>query len=110
MGLDDLPPPVAGEWLADPGHWGRLRQLLAAAVAAHQARDPLAPGLPVEAARAELGLPDRDLVEALAAWPAAGGAGAPIEVYGGYLRRAGGGETRATGGCSRCRAAGWDRR
>ncbi len=92
MGLADLPPPVAGEWLADPGHWGRLRELLAAAVAAHQARDPLAPGLPVEAARAELGLPDRDLVEALAARPAAGGAEAPIEVYGGYLRRAGGGE------------------
>ena len=92
MGLADLPPPVAGEWLADPGHWGRLRELLAAAVAAHQARDPLAPGLPVEAARAELGLPDRDLVEALAARPAAGGAEAPIEVYGGYLRRAGGGD------------------
>jgi selenocysteine-specific elongation factor len=86
MGLDDLPPPVAGDWLADPGHWGRLRQLLAAAVAAHQARDPLAPGLPVEAARAELGLPDRDLVEALAAWPATGGAGPPIEAHGGYLR------------------------
>ena len=86
MGLADLPPPVAGDWLADPGHWGRLRQLLAAAVAAHQARDPLAPGLPVEAARAELGLPDRDLVEALAAWPATGGAGPPIEVHGGYLR------------------------
>jgi selenocysteine-specific elongation factor len=93
MGLDDLPPPVAAGWLADPGHWGRLRQLLAAAVAAHQARDPLAPGLPVEAARAELGLPDRDLVEALAAWPATGGAEAPIEVSGGYLRRAGGGES-----------------
>ena len=92
MGLADLPPPAAGEWLADPGHWGRLRELLAAAVAAHQARDPLAPGLPVEAARAELGLPDRDLVEALAARPAAGGAEAPIEVYGGYLRRAGGGD------------------
>ena len=109
MGLADLPPRVAGEWLADPGHWGRLRQLLAAAVAAHQARDPLAPGLPVEAARAELGLPDRDLVEALAAWPATGGAEAPIEVYGGYLRRAGS-RKRATGGCRRCRAAGQHRR
>ena len=86
MGLADLPPPVAGEWLADPGHWGRLRQLLAAAVAAHQARDPLAPGLPVEAARAELGLPDRDLVEALATGSVAGADAAPIEAHGGYLR------------------------
>jgi len=92
MGLTDLPPPVTGDWLADPGHWQRLRELLAAAVAAHQARDPLARGLPVEAARAELGLPGRDLVEALAAWPAAGGAGSPIEAHGGYLRTVGRGE------------------
>ena len=74
MGLSGLPPPVAGDWLADPGHWGQLRQSLAAAVAAHAAREPLAPGLAVDAARAELGLAGRDLVEALAAWPAAGSA------------------------------------
>ena len=43
-----------------------------------KARDPLAPGLAIDAARAELGLPDRDLVEALAAWPA-GGSGQRIE-------------------------------
>jgi selenocysteine-specific elongation factor len=86
MGLTDLPPPVSGDWLADPGHWQRLREQLAAEVAAHQARDPLAQGLPVEAARAELGLPGRDLVEALAAWPAAGGADPPVETHGGYLR------------------------
>ena len=72
MGLRDLPPPVSGDWLADPEHWRRLRQLLAAAVAAHAARDPLAAGLPVDAARAELGLPDRGLVEALAAGAARG--------------------------------------
>ncbi len=87
MGLRDLPPPVSGEWLADPAHWQRLRQLLAAAVAAHATRDPLAPGLPVDAARAELGLPDRGLVEALAAWRASGGADDPIGASGGYLRR-----------------------
>jgi selenocysteine-specific elongation factor len=91
MGLNDLPPPVAGDWLADPEHWRRLRQLLAEAVAAHAARDPLAPGLAVEAARAELGLPDRDLVEALAAWPASA-PGNRIEAAGGYLRSAGHGE------------------
>ena len=93
MGLSGLPPPVAGDWLADPGHWGQLRQLLAAAVAAHAARDPLAAGLPVDAARAELGLPDRELVEALAAWPAAGGTEAPIEAHGGYLRSADSGKS-----------------
>ena len=90
MGLSDLPPPVSGEWLADPAHWRRLRQRLAAAVAAHAARDPLAPGLPVDAVRAKLGLPGRDLVEALAAWRPPGGDGGPIEASGGYLRSAGG--------------------
>jgi selenocysteine-specific elongation factor len=100
MGLGDLPPPVSGEWLADPGHWQRLRQRLAAAVAAHAARDPLAAGLPLDAARAELGLPDRGLVEALAAWRPPGGtgrddgadrddaAGELLIASGGYLRRA----------------------
>jgi selenocysteine-specific elongation factor len=67
MGLRDLPPPVSGGWLADPAHWRRLRDRLAAAVAAHAERDPLAPGLPADAARAELGVPSRALVEALAA-------------------------------------------
>jgi selenocysteine-specific elongation factor len=87
MGLDGLPPPAAGDWLADPVHWQRLRQDLAAAVAAHAARDPLAPGLPIDAARAELGLPARDLVEALAAWD--DGTGRPAEVHAGYLRATG---------------------
>jgi len=86
MGLRDLPPPVSGEWLADPAHWQRLRQQLAEAVAAQAKRDPVAPGLAVDAARAELGLPDRELVEALAAWRPDGGAGQRIEVSGGYLR------------------------
>jgi selenocysteine-specific elongation factor len=85
MGLRDLPPPVSGDWLADPGHWKRLRQLLEEAVAAYAERDPLALGLPVDAARAELGLPDRGLVEALAAWRQDGGAGNLIEASGGYL-------------------------
>jgi len=86
MGLRDLPPPVSGEWLADPAHWQRLRHLLASAVGAHATRDPLAPGLPVDAARAELGLPDRGLVEALAAWRASGNADELIDASGGYLR------------------------
>ena len=85
MGLRDLPAPLSGEWLADPGYGRRLRQLLAEAVAAHAARDPLAPGLQVDAARAELGLPDRGLVEAIAAWRP-GDEGEPIDASGGYLR------------------------
>ena len=92
MGLEDLPPPVAGEWLADPGHWRQLRHLLAVVVAAHAARDPLAPGLAVDAARAELGLADRELVEALTAWPGSSGSGGRIEAVGGYLRSADRGE------------------
>jgi selenocysteine-specific elongation factor len=91
MGVRDLPPPVSGDWLADPGHWKRLRQLLEEAVATHAERDPLAMGLPVDAARAELGLPDRSLVEALAAWRQDDGGGKPIEASGGYLRIGSGG-------------------
>jgi len=85
MGLGDLPPPVSGEWLADPEHWQRLRRLLVRAVAAHAARDPLAAGLPVDAARAELGLPDRGLVEALAVGRPGDNPGDAVQVSGGYL-------------------------
>ena len=69
MGLTELPAPVGGDWLADPQHWAELGRQLRKSVAAHAAREPLAPGLPLEAARAELGLPSRELVERLAAPP-----------------------------------------
>jgi selenocysteine-specific elongation factor len=59
-------PVTVGDWLADPDRWAALRRQLAEAVAAHVKRDPLAIGMPVEAARAALGLADRALVEALA--------------------------------------------
>ena len=90
-----LPPPVtASGWLADPARWGELRRQLAEVVAAHARRDPLAIGLPPEAARAALRLPDRALVEALARLPALGAAPgdapgdapARIRLDGGYLR------------------------
>ncbi|MFB4307134.1 SelB C-terminal domain-containing protein [Actinomadura sp. GTD37] len=58
--------PVAGDWLADPGHWADLRDRLRAAVEEHAAAHPADPGLPADAARRALGLPDRALVEALA--------------------------------------------
>ena len=77
MGVPGAPAPVGGDWVADPQHWAELRQQLTANVAAHAAREPLAPGLPVEAARAGLGLPERQLVERLAA--------PPLAVRGGYL-------------------------
>ncbi len=65
MGISEHPEPVSGEWLADPGHWADLARRLGEAVAAQAGREPTAPGLPLEAARAALGLPDRRLVEAL---------------------------------------------
>ena len=65
MGVRDHPEPVTGEWLVDPGRWAALAAELGEVLAAHAAREPLAPGLPVEAARAALSLPDRRLVTAL---------------------------------------------
>ena len=55
MGVPGSPPPVAGGWLADPARWSELRRELAEVVAAHARRDPLAIGMPPEAARAALG-------------------------------------------------------
>ena len=81
MGVPDAPPPVAGDWLADPARWADLRRQLAEAVAAHAKRDPLAIGMPPEAARAALGLPDRALIEALAQ-----GIRVQVQLEDGYLR------------------------
>jgi selenocysteine-specific elongation factor len=69
MGVREHPEPVTGEWLADPARWSGLAAELGELLAAHAAREPLAAGLPVEAARAALGLPDRRLVLALARPP-----------------------------------------
>jgi selenocysteine-specific elongation factor len=80
MGVPGGPPPVAGDWLADPDRWAGLRRQLAETVAAHVKRDPLAIGMPPEAARAALGLPDRALIEALAQ--------GQFQLQDGYLRPA----------------------
>jgi selenocysteine-specific elongation factor len=77
-GAADPSAPVAGDWLADPAHWAWLRAELPKVVAAFCARDPLAPGMPAEAARAALSLPSRDLVAALA--------GGDVLLDGAYLR------------------------
>jgi selenocysteine-specific elongation factor len=81
-----LPAPVtASGWLADSACWGELRGQLTEVVAAHARRDPLAIGLPPEAARAALRLPDRALVEALAQRPGPADTAARVRLDGGYL-------------------------
>jgi selenocysteine-specific elongation factor len=60
---------VAGPWLADPVHWSLLGQRLRTMVDEYAARHPLEPGMPAEAARQRLGLPDHQLVESLARPP-----------------------------------------
>jgi selenocysteine-specific elongation factor len=61
--------PVAGDWLADPARWSVLRDGLAQLVRRYTAGHPLEPGMPVEAVRHALDLPDRALVEALVTAP-----------------------------------------
>jgi selenocysteine-specific elongation factor len=69
MGITDHPVPVCGEWLVDPDRWRSLSHQLGEVLATHAAADPLAAGMPIEAARAALDLPDRRLVTALAKPP-----------------------------------------
>ncbi|HWH28710.1 MAG TPA: selenocysteine-specific translation elongation factor [Mycobacteriales bacterium] len=57
---------VVGDWLVDARLWQRWRAALRAAVAAHEAAAPLERGLPREAARRAVGVPDAALVAALA--------------------------------------------
>ncbi|WP_067461157.1 selenocysteine-specific translation elongation factor [Actinomadura macra] len=89
MGVPVPCEPVAGDWLADPGHWDALRARLVAAVEEHAARNPTDPGLPADAARHALGLPDRALVEALASGTAGPPAGSPAGRFAGLQRRGG---------------------
>jgi selenocysteine-specific elongation factor len=65
MGRPATAEPVAGDWVADPGHWETLGKRLGRLVAEHAKRNPLSPGMPVDAVRAALDLPARSLVEAL---------------------------------------------
>jgi selenocysteine-specific elongation factor len=57
--------PAAAGWLLDPDRALALSARLAGAVAAHDATDPLDPGLPTEAARRVAELPEPRLVEAV---------------------------------------------
>lgn len=81
--LDDLGAVRSdGEWLVDPQQWQQWAQQLAAAVDAHVRAAPLDAGLPAEAARQALGLPDLRLLPALARE-------AGLESSAGRLRRPG---------------------
>jgi selenocysteine-specific elongation factor len=80
MGVTPEATPVMADWLADPAHWASLGRRLAEEVGRHAAADPLDPGLPVEAARSLLDLPDRRLVAALAR--------PPLRLYGGRVHAA----------------------
>ncbi|WCN78712.1 selenocysteine-specific translation elongation factor [Micromonospora sp. LH3U1] len=65
MGVPVHAAPVADDWLADPTHWRRLGDQLTEEVARYAREHPLEPGMPVDALRQRLALPDRVLVEAL---------------------------------------------
>ncbi|HJC27973.1 MAG TPA: selenocysteine-specific translation elongation factor [Candidatus Dietzia intestinipullorum] len=75
LGVADVPAAGrSGGWLLDPGAVPGLVERLTAALAEHARRDPLEPGLPVEAARRSLELPDARLLPVVLAHPAAAGA------------------------------------
>ncbi|NMH99596.1 selenocysteine-specific translation elongation factor [Pseudonocardia acidicola] len=57
--------PAAAGWIVAPERATELAAQLTAAVAEHDAADPLDPGLPIEAARRAVGLPEARLVEAV---------------------------------------------
>ncbi|MCP2351241.1 selenocysteine-specific translation elongation factor [Nonomuraea roseoviolacea] len=86
--------PVCGDWYAEPRLWAEQGRRLADVVRRHALDNPLEPGMPVEAARHELGLPDRRLVVALVRPPltlaagriCAGPAGLPPPVAGAVER------------------------
>ncbi|MFG1919269.1 selenocysteine-specific translation elongation factor [Micromonospora sp. NPDC048898] len=65
MGVPVHVAPVAGDWLADPEHWRLLGDQVTEEVARYAREHPLEPGMPVDALRQRLALPDRVLVEAL---------------------------------------------
>ncbi|HTF11375.1 MAG TPA: selenocysteine-specific translation elongation factor [Asanoa sp.] len=65
LGAPPREAPLVGDWHADPARWKDLKIRLATEVDRHATAHPLEPGMPVEALRRALDLPDRALVEAL---------------------------------------------
>ena len=81
--LDDLTAVrVEGDWLVDPDRWRTWVGSLLAAVDAHAVAAPLEGGLPGEAARRAVGLPDARLLAPLLV-------AASLETAGGRVRRPG---------------------
>ena len=69
-GVTDLPEAAGtGGWLVDPDALPGLVDRLVAAIAEHDRRDPLDPGLSIEAARRVLDLPDARLLPAIVDHP-----------------------------------------
>jgi selenocysteine-specific elongation factor len=77
MGVPSDAAAVTGDWLADPDHWAWVRRRLANEVSQYVRAHPLEPGMPVDALRHALNLPDRTLVEAAVT--------APLAVHGGRV-------------------------
>jgi selenocysteine-specific elongation factor len=69
MGAPPTQEPVAGDWFVDPHLWEQLGSDLVAEAHAYAAANPLAAGMPLEAARERLRLPDVVLVRALVGTP-----------------------------------------
>jgi selenocysteine-specific elongation factor len=80
MGATPPVQPTVGVWLVEPAHRARLAQRLLRIVEEHAAQHPLEHGMPAEAARRRLDLPDLDLVYALVA--------PPLRLAGGRISRA----------------------
>ena len=73
---------VVGDWLVAPGQWAEWCHGLEEAVDTHARDEPLSTGLPHEAARRALGLPDIRLLKPLVDW-------ARLESAEGRVRRPG---------------------
>jgi selenocysteine-specific elongation factor len=65
MGVPLSSPPTVPGWFVDPALWSDLSTRAGHGVAEYQKANPLEPGMPVDALRHRLELPDRLLVEAL---------------------------------------------
>jgi selenocysteine-specific elongation factor len=69
MGLPMPHPPAVAGWVVDEAYRDRWARELAAVVARYEAAHPLEPGMPSEAARRALDLPDRRVAEWLVVKP-----------------------------------------
>lgn len=88
FGVADVPAAnETGGWLLDRDALPGLAERLVAAVEDHDRRDPLDPGVPTEAARRALDLPDARLLTVVLAHPAASG----LRADGGRVVTGGGG-------------------